>query len=96
MPRAIWNNAVIAEAPEEAVEIVEGNVYFPPQAVRREYLQPTDKISICHWKGPASYYDVIVDGEVNHDAAWSYQSPKEGARQIEGHIAFWHGVRVEH
>lgn len=93
MARATWNGTVIAES-ENTVE-VEGNKYFPVDAVRREHLRDSSTHTNCPWKGVASYYDVVVDGQVNKDAAWYYPTPKDAARQITGHIAFWHGVRVE-
>ena len=95
MPRASWNGTVIAEAGEDSVEIVEGNVYFPPGAVRLEFLQPSETHTVCGWKGTASYYDVVVDGQVNRDAAWYYPTTKDGAKQVERYIAFWNGVAVE-
>ena len=95
MPKATWNGATIAEAPAAAVELVERNVYFPADSVRRDYLQPSDTHTVCGWKGTASYYDVAVDGQVNRDAAWYYPEPKEAARNITGRIAFWKGVKVE-
>jgi uncharacterized protein (DUF427 family) len=93
MARAIWNGTVLAES--EQVERVEGNAYFPPESVREDLLSPSATTTICGWKGEASYYDVIVDGEVNRDAAWYYPDPKEAASRIRDHIAFWRGVRVE-
>ena len=95
MPKATWNGTTIAEAPAEAVEIVEKNVYFPASAVKREYLQPSDTHTVCGWKGTASYYHVAVNGEVNRDAAWYYPDPKDAAKNITGRIAFWKGVKVE-
>lgn len=95
MPRATWNGAVLAEAPEDDVEVVEGNVYFPPDAVRREYLRPSDTHTTCGWKGVASYYTVEVDGQQNPDAAWYYPEPTAAARNIAGRVAFWKGVQVE-
>jgi len=95
MPRATWKGTLIAEAAAEAVEIVEGNVYFPVDAVRQEHLRPSDTRTVCGWKGTASYYDVFVDGEVNRDAAWYYPDPKDAARQIQGRVAFWKGVEIE-
>lgn len=95
MPRATWNGAVIAEAPAEQVEIVERNVYFPIEAVRREYLRPSQTHTVCGWKGTASYYDVVVDGQVNADAAWYYAEPKDAAKQIAGRVAFWKGVQID-
>ena len=93
MPRAIWNGAIIAES--ETFELVEGNVYFPPEALDRRYLTPSASNTVCGWKGTASYYDVAVDGAVNKDAAWYYPAPKPAAAQIAGHVAFWKGVTVE-
>ena len=95
MPKAIWNGAVIAEAPQEAIETVEGNAYFPADSVRRDLLQPSETHTVCGWKGTASYYHIAVNGEVNRDAAWYYPEPKEAARNIAGRVAFWKGVRVE-
>ena len=93
MARATWNGTVIAES-DRTVE-VEGNQYFPIDAVRREHLRDSSTHTNCPWKGVASYYDVVVDGQVNRDAAWYYPTPKDAARQIAGHVAFWRGVHVE-
>ena len=93
MAKATWNGQVIAES--DAFELVEGNVYFPPSAVRSDLLQPSDTTTVCGWKGQAHYCDVVVDGEVNRDAAWYYPEPEDAAGQIRGHIAFWRGVSVE-
>jgi uncharacterized protein (DUF427 family) len=95
MPKAFWNNTVVADAPTDRVQIVEGNVYFPPDAVHREFLRASTSHTVCPWKGTASYYDVVVNGDVNRDAAWYYPQPKEAAQQIADHVAFWRGVRVE-
>jgi uncharacterized protein (DUF427 family) len=93
MPRATWKDAVLAESDDCVV--VEGNQYFPSAAVRREYLHPSATHTTCPWKGVASYYDVVVNGEVNRDAAWYYEEPKPAAAEIRGRIAFWRGVRVD-
>ncbi|MCS6939806.1 MAG: DUF427 domain-containing protein [Roseiflexaceae bacterium] len=93
MARAIWNGEVIAES--DATIVVEGNHYFPPESVKHEYLRESATHTVCNWKGVASYYDVVVNGAVNRDAAWYYPEPKEAARRIAGYIAFWRGVRVE-
>ena len=82
-------------AESEHTEMVEGNHYFPPDSVRREYFRPSDTTTVCPWKGTASYYHVEVGGQVNKDAAWYYPSPAPAARNIAGHVAFWKGVRVE-
>ena len=73
---------------------VEGNHYFPPQSLRREYFTDSQTTTVCPWKGTASYYDVTVDGQVNKDAAWYYPQPSPAAAQIAGHVTFWHGVQV--
>jgi uncharacterized protein (DUF427 family) len=91
--KAIWHNEVLAESNDTIV--VEGNHYFPPDAINREYFRQSDTHTTCPWKGKASYYDIVVNGNVNKDAAWYYPEPKEAARQIKDYIAFWRGVRVE-
>jgi uncharacterized protein (DUF427 family) len=93
MARATWNGTVLADS--DRVEIVENNVYFPPESVRRDYLRGSDTHSTCPWKGLASYYDVVVDGQVNKDAAWYYPAPKDAAKNITDYVAFWRGVAVE-
>ncbi len=90
--RAIWHDAVLAESDDTIV--VEGNHYFPAGSMRREYFRGSDHQSVCPWKGTASYYDVVVDGEVNANAAWYYPAPKAAAHEIAGRVAFWHGVVV--
>lgn len=92
MARAEWNGTVVAESDETVV--VEGNHYFPPEAVNRDLLKPSDTQSTCPWKGEASYYSVEVDGETATDAAWYYPDPKEAAAQIKDHVAFWGEVKV--
>jgi uncharacterized protein (DUF427 family) len=92
MVKAIWNDAVIADSDETIV--VEGNHYFPPRCVNVEYLRPSAATTQCGWKGTANYYDLVVAGEVNLEAAWYYPSPLEAALQIKDRIAFWKGVRV--
>ena len=94
MPTASWNGAVIAQATDEQVELVENNVYFPWSAVTQQYLRPSSHTTVCPWKGTASYYDLVVDGQTNANAAWYYPQPKDAAKQIAGHVAFWRGVSV--
>jgi len=93
MARATWKGVVVAES--ETFEIVEGNVYFPPEAVRAEYLQPSGTHTVCPWKGTASYYTVAVNGAENPDAAWFYPETSAAAKNVEGYVAFWRGVTVE-
>ena len=90
--KATWNGAVLAESNE--CEVVERNQYFPSTAINREYFRPSETHTVCPWKGTASYYDVVVDGEVNKDAAWYYPEPKPAAAEIKGWYAFWRGVEV--
>ena len=91
--KALWKNAVLAESDKTIV--VEGNHYFPPEAVHRQYLKPSDTHTTCPWKGQASYYHIEVDGDVNEDAAWYYPDPKDAAQNIKDHVAFWKGVAVK-
>ena len=93
MIKAIWQDKVIARS--ERCEVVEGNRYFPPEAVNRAFLRPSETHTVCPWKGTASYYDVVVGEAVNKDAAWYYPETKPAAANIKGYIAFWKGVRVE-
>ncbi|MBO0351509.1 DUF427 domain-containing protein [Phormidium pseudopriestleyi FRX01] len=93
MPKAIWNGAILAES--DRCEVVEGNQYFPPDSIKSEYLQESNTHTNCPWKGQASYYDIVVEGQVNKDAAWYYPNVKDAAKQIKGYVAFWRGVKVE-
>jgi uncharacterized protein (DUF427 family) len=92
MVDARWEGALIAHSPDTLV--VERNHYFPAEAVEAARLQPSSTTTICPWKGTAHYYDLIVDGAVNPDAAWYYPDPKPEAEHIRGRIAFWKGVEV--
>lgn len=91
--KAVWHDAVLAESNDTIV--VEGNHYFPPDAINREHFKTSDTHTHCPWKGEASYYDVVVGDQINKDAAWYYPEPKEAAGQIKDHVAFWKGVKVE-
>lgn len=93
MPRATWNGAVLAESDDTVV--VEGNHYFPRASLSEEYFRESTHHTVCGWKGTASYFDVVVDGAVNANAAWYYPDPKAGAEQVADRVAFWRGVAVE-
>jgi uncharacterized protein (DUF427 family) len=93
MAKAIWNGVVLAESDETVM--VEGNHYFPPDSLNKEYFTESNTNTRCPWKGQASYYTVEVEGQANRDAAWYYISPKPAAKEITDHVAFWRGVRVE-
>ncbi len=92
MVTARWNGVVIAQSDDTVV--IEGNHYFPPASVHRQYLRPSDTTTHCHWKGEAHYYDVVVNGRVNADAAWFYPHPGSKAASIKQRIAFWHGIDI--
>lgn len=92
MAKAVWNDIVLAES--ETYETVEGNIYFPPESLNREYFQQSTTTTGCPWKGTAQYYSVDVNGDVNTDAAWYYPDPKPAAENIRDHVAFWRGVQV--
>ena len=93
MPKAVWNGAVLAES--DATILVEGNHYFPPDAITEELFSTSESHTVCPWKGMASYYDVTVGGDTNAGAAWYYPDPKPAAADIKDYIAFWRGVKVE-
>lgn len=91
--KAVWNGTVLAESADTIVE--EGNHYFPREALKNEHFRPSETHSTCPWKGVASYYNVVVDGQVNRDAAWYYPEPKAAAEHIRNRVAFWRGVTIE-
>ena len=91
--KAVWEGTVIAES--NSTVVVEGNHYFPPESVDKEYLQPSSTTTVCPWKGTASYYNVVVGETANRDAAWYYPNPKEAAAEIKDHVAFWRGIDVQ-
>lgn len=93
MAQAIWEGVVLAES--DRYEVVEGNVYFPPETLNMQYFQPSHTHTTCGWKGVASYYTVVVNGKENKDAAWYYPEPKPAANNIKGYVAFWRGVQVK-
>ncbi len=93
MPKAIWNDAVLAES--DATVMVEGNHYFPPDSIDRQFFRESNTESVCGWKGTAKYYDIEVNGQMNSDAAWYYPTPKPKAQNIQAHVAFWKGVQVD-
>jgi len=93
MAKATWEGAILAQS-NDTIE-VEGNQYFPAESIQREYFEPSQHHSVCPWKGTASYYDVVVNGKKNADAAWYYPEPNKAARQIKNYVAFWRGVKVE-
>ena len=90
--KAVWNDAILAESDETIV--VEGNHYFPPEAINRRYFRESNMHTVCPWKGTASYYDIVVESDVNRGGAWYYPNASQAAKQIEGYVAFWRGVRV--
>ncbi len=92
MAKATWNGETIAES--DHIEVVEGNVYFPRSALKAEHFTASETTSVCGWKGTANYFDVVVGGQRNHDAAWYYADPKPAAANIRDHVAFWRGVTV--
>jgi uncharacterized protein (DUF427 family) len=91
--KAVWNGAVVAESDNTIV--MEGNHYFPPESIQREYFKDSERYTVCPWKGRASYYNVVVDGKVSDGGAWYYPAPSAAAKKISGYIAFWRGVKVQ-
>ena len=93
MTTATWNGVLLAESDDTVV--VEGNHYFPREAVRADVLRDSATTSVCPWKGTASYHSIEVDGQTNPDAAWYYPEPKDAASEIRDRIAFWKGVEIQ-
>jgi uncharacterized protein (DUF427 family) len=98
--QAIWNNTVIAEAKKDDLIYIEGNWYFPPNALKKDYFKPSSEQTTCFWKGQANYYNIDVDGNVNQGGAWYYPEPKSGSvervkKDFTNYVAFWRGVEVK-
>lgn len=93
MPKAVWEGTTLAESNDTVV--VEGNHYFPPDSIAKQYFKPSQHTSACPWKGTASYYDIEVEGKRNENAAWVYRDPYPAAAEIKDRVAFWKGVRVQ-
>lgn len=93
MPKAIWNGKVIAES--DKIIRLEGNLYFPPESIKKEFFQENESHTVCPWKGKASYFDIVVDGKSNRSAAWYYPQPSSAAKEIKDYVAFWKGVTVD-
>ena len=91
--KAIWNNTIIAES--DATVEVEGNQYFPPQSLNRQFVEESDTHTTCGWKGVASYYSLKVNNQSNKDCAWYYPEPTQEAKKIKGYVAFWRGVQIQ-
>ena len=97
--KVVWNNKTIAEADKADLIYIEGNWYFPPSSISKQYFKPNDEHTTCVWKGEASYYDVDVDGAVNSSGAWYYPAPKDGSipkvgKDYTNYVAFWRGIEV--
>ncbi len=91
--KVMWKNLILAESNDTVV--VEGNHYFPPDSIKKQYFKKSETHTTCPWKGLASYYHIDVDGEINKDSAWYYPDPKDAAKNIKNYIAFWKGVEVK-
>lgn len=97
--KAIWNNQVIAEAPKEDLIYIEGNWYFPPDSLEREFVTDSETHTTCFWKGEASYYNAVVNGQTSTDAIWYYPEPMPAAidqvkKDFTNYVAFWRGIEV--
>ncbi len=93
MPKAIWNDKVVAES--DQTEVVDGNHYFPADSIHADFFKESDTTTVCGWKGTAHYYHLVVDSQENKDAVWCYPDPKPAADNIKGYYAFWKGVEVQ-
>jgi len=91
--KAVWKDTIIAESDDTVV--VEGNHYFPRSSLEDKFIKPSDYSTHCFWKGDASYYDLVIDGDINKDAVWYYEKPLDGAQAVKDRVAFWKGVKVQ-
>lgn len=97
--KAVWKDQVIAEAPKEDLIYIEGNWYFPPESVHKNFLRESSTPYTCPWKGVCQYFDVGKDDDWSKDVAWSYPEPKESAihqvkKDFSNYVAFWRDVAV--
>ena len=97
--KAIWNDTIIAEAPQDALIRIEGNWYFPTDSLKHEFFTKSETHTTCFWKGEANYYTIVVKGDANEDAAWYYPEPQAGSiekvgKDFTNFVAFWHGVTI--
>ncbi|UCC55877.1 MAG: DUF427 domain-containing protein [Gammaproteobacteria bacterium] len=90
--KAVWHGTIIADSIETLT--LEGNHYFPPDSLQRQYLTMSPTTTRCPWKGTASYLNIVVDDQVNADAAWYYPDPLPEASNIRNYVAFWKGVEI--
>ncbi len=91
--KAVWNGEVIAESNDTIV--VEGNHYFPPSSVKKEFLVDSNRTTVCSWKGTASYYHLKDgSGAQKDNVAWYYPNPKDAASNIKDYVAFYPAVSV--
>ncbi len=93
MPKATWEGVTLAES--DKCVVVEGNQYFPRESIKKEHFRESKDTTVCPWKGTASYFDVVVNGKTNTNAAWYYANPSNAAAQIKDRVAFWKGVKIE-
>ena len=93
MPKASWEGVVLAES--EKCVVVEGNQYFPRESINQEYFRASKETTECPWKGTANFYDIVVNEQINSNAAWYYANPSKAAAQIKDRVAFWKGVKIE-
>ncbi len=91
--KATLDDVVLADAPN--VISLEGNAYFPPDAINWEHLVENDHTTTCPWKGEATYFDAVIDGETHRNVGWTYRTPSPKASAIADHVAFWGRVAVE-
>jgi uncharacterized protein (DUF427 family) len=98
--RASWKSTIIAEAPKGELIRIEGNWYFPPRSLKKEYFQKNNHHTLCYWKGTADYFDIKVNGDTNESGAWYYPKPKDGSiervkKDFSDYVAFWNGIEID-
>jgi uncharacterized protein (DUF427 family) len=85
--KAVRDGVVLAESDQTI--IVEGNHYFPPGSVNWEHFRNNEHVSVCPWKGRATYFDVVVGDKVIGNAGWTYPKPSTAAMPLKDYVAFY-------
>ena len=92
MPKAVWKGVVLAQSDDTT--LLEGDHYFPPESVHRQFLKKSRKKGVMSWKGEALFYNIVVGGEINRNAAFYHPEPSKAAVAIKNHVAFTKDVVI--
>jgi uncharacterized protein (DUF427 family) len=90
--RAVLGNVAVADSTRVLLLLEKGHppvYYFPPEDVRRDLMEPTDKRTRCPYKGEASYWTIKAGDREGANAAWAYLDPLPERTDIKGYMAFY-------